>query len=65
MEKNNIGVIIDDFTPVAYKKGVNKLRELLREGESLKARCRKVAEDALSLDMGVEKYRQIYERILA
>jgi len=61
IKENKVGVIIDSFSEEGYKEAVNKLKLLLKEGESLNWRCRQVAEKHLSLKKAVDRYCVIYK----
>jgi len=63
IEEEKVGVIVDAFSEFEYKKAIYKLQGLLSEGESLRQRCRAVAEKYFSLDGGIRKYLEIYERL--
>jgi len=60
---NRVGVVVKEFDAASYKMALEEFLQLLAEGESLNARCRKTAERFLSLDMGVERYNRIYSRL--
>lgn len=60
---NKIGVIVDKFDNNSYRKALGELRKLVNEGPGLNQRCRKVAEDYYSLDLGADRYWQIYQRL--
>lgn len=61
---NNVGVVVDKFEKPFYKNALTEFMSLIKDAEPLKARCRKVAEGELSLEMGVERYDFIYSRVL-
>ena len=63
VKENNIGVVVEDFSAIEYKRAIFKLNELLIERDSLRDRCRKVAEKYFSLQEGVEKYFSAYKRL--
>ena len=63
VRKHRIGVIVDSFTESGYRKAASELKELLKEGMVLKNRCRKVAEDYFSLELGAERYFEIYKKL--
>lgn len=63
VRENRVGVVIDKFTSMDYKKAVEDLFQLLSEGDSLKSRCRQTAEKYLSLELGVERYCKIYQNL--
>lgn len=63
VRKEKIGVVIEDFNIEEYRKRILEMRELLREGDALRSRCRSVAERHFSLKDGSEKYADIYVRL--
>lgn len=63
VQENNVGVIVERFDIEEYERKINKLKELLKEGNILRERCRKTAEKYFSLKDGIEKYQTIYSRI--
>ncbi|UCB56954.1 MAG: glycosyltransferase [Candidatus Omnitrophota bacterium] len=60
---NRIGVIVDKFDNHGYQKALEKLKGLMDEGQILRQRCRKVAEDFYPLSLGAEKYWRLYRKI--
>jgi glycosyltransferase involved in cell wall biosynthesis len=62
-EQENVGIVIREFSPDAYEIAVNKLLSLLRDKNDLKQHCREVAKKYLSLEMGIDKYLQIYQKL--
>ena len=60
---NRIGVVVEEFTPLGYKKGICELRELLKEKEDLRRRCRATAERYFSLKDGGDRYSEVYARL--
>ncbi|MDP2923743.1 MAG: glycosyltransferase [Candidatus Omnitrophota bacterium] len=63
VKENKVGVIVERFSQEAYKKAIFELRGLLQNRIDLGLRCRRAAETRLSLEKGVELYRQIYKRL--
>lgn len=63
VRENKIGVVIEDFNSQEYRKKIDDMTEILKEGESLRRRCRSVAERYFSLKMGGERYSEIYKRL--
>ncbi len=63
LEQHRVGTVIDRFEPEAFRLAAERLRELWRDGEELRHRCRRVAEERLSVSVGVERYRQLYESL--
>ncbi len=61
--KERVGVVIHEFSPKEYEKGIGELKSLLSEGDVLKERCIKAAEKYFSLELGVERYYRIYEKL--
>ena len=61
--KENVGAVINEFSAKEYEKAIQKLKNLLSEGSALRQRCRMVAERNFSLEMGVERYWEIYRRL--
>ncbi len=61
---NKVGVVVPDFGELAYKKSVEELLLLKRDGDELKKRCRDTAARYLSVDTGVDKYAALYNAIL-
>jgi glycosyltransferase involved in cell wall biosynthesis len=64
VDKNRAGVVVKEFKATDYSSAVNALLALMKEGQTLKARCRQTAEDNLSLKHGVEKYLDVYNALL-
>lgn len=63
ISKEKVGVIIDEFSTKGYERAINELKELLSEGDRLRERCRRVAEKYCSLDVGVDRYWEIYRKL--
>ena len=61
--REKVGVVVSDFSSGVYEKAIKELNGLLSEGEALRERCRSTAEKYFSLEMGIEKYRNIYIRL--
>lgn len=60
---DRVGVVVESLTAEAYRTGSEELRGLLRQGERLTRRCRRVAERNLGLDRGLGGYQEAYARI--
>jgi anaerobic magnesium-protoporphyrin IX monomethyl ester cyclase len=60
VRSNNVGVIVESFTRGSYEKAISELMELSKD-ETLRRRCRTVAQDYLSLEMGIQRYSDIYK----
>lgn len=63
VQKERVGLVIEEYTKEAYEKAIQSLQELLKEGSRLRERCRNVAEMYFSLEMGGQKYWEIYQRL--
>ncbi|MFC1621046.1 glycosyltransferase family 4 protein [Candidatus Omnitrophota bacterium] len=63
VRENKVGVVIEDFTPAEYRRNIQELKGLLKEGQALRERCYKTAQRYFSLADGGEKYTAIYERL--
>lgn len=61
--KERVGVVINEFSSKEYERAVKELKVLLSEGDVLRKRCRAVAEKYFSLEMGVERYWEIYKKL--
>jgi glycosyltransferase involved in cell wall biosynthesis len=63
LEKEHVGVAINDFSENAMREAVDRIITLSREPD-IKQRCRKVAIKHFSLDLGVARYSEIYNSLL-
>lgn len=63
IEADQVGVIIREHTPEAYRRAVKALRGLL-EGPDLSDRCRQVALSHLSVAVGVHRYYSVYRNLI-
>jgi glycosyltransferase involved in cell wall biosynthesis len=63
VNSNRVGVVINDFNREEYKIKLEELSGLLKEGAGLSARCRLTAEKYLSLEMGSNRYLDMYKNI--
>lgn len=55
-----IGIVIDDFSADEYERSLHELLELISKKDILKKSCREVADKYLSLTMGSQMYKDIY-----
>lgn len=62
IETHQVGVIVREHTPEAYRRAVKALCELLH-GPGLSDRCRQVALTYLSLSRGVMRYHTLYRKL--
>jgi len=65
VEENKLGSVVRDFQNESYLDALNKLLELLREKDSLSDRCNMVAKEIFSLESGVSKYFEVYNKVLS
>lgn len=63
VRNNRVGVVVEGFTPQSYARAMEELRQLKSEGEALSQRCRRVAQEQLSLGLAAERYWGIYQRV--
>ena len=59
VEKEGVGVLVDDFSEVAYSAAARRIERLL-EDPGLSQRCRRLAETRYSVDLGADTYRELY-----
>jgi glycosyltransferase involved in cell wall biosynthesis len=64
VEQERVGVVLADDGEASVKAAVRELRDLLRDPD-VTARCRATATRRFSLAAGVEKYRAVYEELMA
>ncbi len=61
IEKNQVGAVIEDFTPHSYLKALKKVAEM----KDLNKKCRQTAEREFDLEkVGGAKYRLLYSKLL-
>ena len=63
VSSNRVGVVLRKFSDNDYNRILFEFLELSKESEALRKRCRKTAEDYLSLGMGVRRYDAIYKSV--
>lgn len=63
--KEDVGVVINEFSKEEYERAIRKLQGLLSEGDDLKGRCRAAAKRHFSLDMGIDRYFDVYSGLLS
>lgn len=61
---HEVGVVIEEFTPDALRKGLRQLLELVAEPSTAKW-CIDAAHQHFSLDEGVKRYAEVYTQIRA
>jgi len=64
LEKEHVGIALQNFTEDSMRDAVDRLIKLSRE-QGIKRRCRRVAMEYFSLEMGIEKYNKIYCSLLS
>ena len=59
----NIGVLIDEFSPAAYEAAARAV-ERLAQNAGAREQCRRVAREQLSLqDVGIPRYHRLYRAV--
>ena len=59
VETEGVGVLVDDFSEIAYSAAARRLKSLL-EDPDLSQRCRRLAETRYSVDLGADAYHALY-----
>jgi glycosyltransferase involved in cell wall biosynthesis len=63
LEKNGVGILVDDFSLPAYAAAAVAIRALAKDPDC-NARCRAVAREQLSLgDVGIPRYDRLYREV--
>lgn len=63
VRENRVGVVVSGFTDENYRKAIDELISLKKEGDALKDRCVRTAEKVLSHDVAIARYAKIYEAL--
>jgi glycosyltransferase involved in cell wall biosynthesis len=63
VRQNRVGVVLNNFSKNSYTNAIKDLLDLLKERDKIRQRCRRAAEEFLSLKEGAKKYREIYENL--
>ena len=63
LQKEQVGIIVKEFTNVEYERVSCRLQELLKD-KTLGQRCRQAAYRYFALDEGIESYQQAYHKLL-
>lgn len=63
LESERVGVVLGDFSEAAMRDAITRLLQLARE-PGIQQRCRQVALRYFSLEMGVQRYTDIYCELL-
>lgn len=59
---NGVGVVLSDFSTAEYENALDQLERLWAD-PTLASRCRRIAESYFSLQLGVDRYWAIYQRL--
>jgi glycosyltransferase involved in cell wall biosynthesis len=59
-----VGVVLSSLNVQTYQAALAQVREVLKD-EEMAPRCRQVAQDVFDLEVGVDRYRQLYQRLTA
>jgi glycosyltransferase involved in cell wall biosynthesis len=62
VERENVGILVDDFSEEAYARAALRLARLLAD-PYVSERCRRLAEVCFSVELGVARYHELYFRI--
>lgn len=63
VKSEKVGVVMTDFSERGYEKAFDEMDKLLSEGDALKDRCMAVARKYFSLNSGINKFQDVYDRI--
>ena len=58
IEENNVGIILDSYSNKNYENGIGKILNMTRDS-LIHERCRKLALKYLSLEIGLERYKEV------
>ncbi len=61
---NNVGVVVESFDGETYLSAAVKIQGMVKEEKDIATRCYSVARDTFSLENGIEKYWQIYNKVM-
>lgn len=64
IKRERVGIVIEEFSESEYERVSYQLKRILLKEDNLRQRCRSVAEKYFSLNGGVEKYWQVYQKLL-
>ena len=65
IERERLGVVVKELTAGSYLESTDRLNSLWAEGNSLRERCRAVAEANISIQLtGAERYQAVYQELL-
>jgi glycosyltransferase involved in cell wall biosynthesis len=64
IERHHVGVLIEDFSDRSYREAAASMFALVAQDSEVKRRCRRAAEEELSLErVGVPRYLAVYRRL--
>lgn len=63
IEKYNVGVVLKSNSDSDIKECLNSIQSLLKD-PNLKERCKSAAKEYFSADVGANKYKSIYQRVI-
>lgn len=61
IKKEEIGVVVEEFSQDGYKKAMEQLMLLLSKKNDLRKKCRQASVKYFSLENGINKYWEIYQ----
>lgn len=64
LEERGVGVVVRQFDAPGYAAACDDLLRLWNNPDALQRRCRRVAEEELSLAVGISRYEAIYRRCI-
>lgn len=64
IEEHRIGAVVNHFRKEEYMRVMKKIKHLYDNDSELVQRCRQSAIDYFALDIGVERYWQIYQKLV-
>jgi glycosyltransferase involved in cell wall biosynthesis len=63
VSQENIGIIVSEFSENGYIQAAHRIESILSDRQTLRSRCRTVAERYFALDRGIQLYHSIYEHL--
>jgi hypothetical protein len=63
VEREGVGILVDDFSETAYSNAIRRLKGLL-EDPGLSERCRRLAATRYSVNLGVDAYHGLYTELV-
>ncbi len=63
VNQNKIGVVVENFSDAEYKVKIQEYLKI-KQDETLAQRCFQIAKERFSLNMGIERYREVYNHIM-